>query len=136
MVLQRNKTSIFDGGRSWWVIFKDPECRILTPILKTGFGHCLVFTRMHNITMMIEPHLGVVNHVLTDADLSELLAEQKIAGNTVVHFRHEANAKSFVFRPPLVNCASYIAYTMGISFFGITPYQLYKKIIRMGGEEI
>jgi len=86
--------------------------------------------------MMIEPHLGVVNHVLTDAALAELLAEQKIAGNIVVHFRHAPKAHKFLIRTPMITCAGYIAYTLGLSFFGFTPFQLYKKIIRMGGEEI
>lgn len=132
----QNKTSNSSPTVTWWVVFKNADEPWINGVCRDGFGHCLMFTRMHNLTMMIEPHLGVVNHVLTDANIAELLAEQKAAGNTVVFFRHAPQPMKMLVRTPMITCASYLAYTMGLPFFGVTPHQLYKKLIKRGGETI
>jgi hypothetical protein len=135
MVSQHHKISNCNS-RSWWVVFRtaeDPKIRMIT---RKGFGHCYAFTHMNNIVMGIEPLKGTVNHIITNSNFADMLAAQKERGYTVVHFRWQPKPRSLIARPPLVTCASYLAYTFGIPFFGITPYQLYKKIIRMGGEEI
>lgn len=92
--------------------------------------------RLKNLVLGIDPLLGVVNHVLTDADLAEILAEHKQAGRTIVHFRHYPESSRFIVRAPLITCASYLAYTIGIPFFGVTAWQFYRKLMALGGEEI
>lgn len=136
MVSRQNKTSISEPGVSWWIVFKDIPHPWIKRILRPGHQHVFAIVRMKNLVLGIDPLLGVVNHVLSDADLAEILAGHKMNGCTVVHYRHYPESQKFIMRGPVMTCASYIAYTIGISFFGVTAWQLYKKIIKLGGEKI
>ena len=135
MDLKQNKTSRSDT-RAWWVVFRPAKSRILRALTKTGFGHCYVFTRMNDVVLGIDPMMGTVNHIITNSNFADMLAAQKECGYRVVVIHHQAEPESFRMRPPLMTCASYIAYTIGIGFFGTTPYGLYKKLMKMGAEEI
>lgn len=136
MVSKQDKISIFEPGRSWWVVFKKAENPYIRAITCKEIGHCFALTQMNNVVLMIEPLMGTVNHVITDDVLSDILARFKLEGYRVVHFRHTPEPKILKIRTPMITCASYIAYTIGISFFGVTAKQLYRKLLRMGGEEI
>jgi hypothetical protein len=136
VAFKQNRISISDPGVSWWIVFKDVPHPVIKRVLRPGKQHVFAVTRMHNLTLAIDPLLGAVNHILTDADLAEILAEHKQAGHTVVHFRHAPESRRFVWRGPVITCASYVAYTIGIGFFGVTAWQLYRKLMAMGGEEI
>lgn len=137
MVLQQSKISISEkNARSWWIVFKNSESDHIGKVTKKGFGHCYAFTHMGDLVFGFEPMMGAVNHIVTTSKFSDMLAAQKLAGFKVVHLRWRANHKKFMLRPPLMTCSGYLAYTIGIPFFGVTPYQLYNKIMKLGGEEI
>ena len=135
MDLPQNKTLKY-SERSWWIVFREAEDPLLRRFTRKGFGHCYAYTHMMNLVIGVDPMKGTVNHMITDSPFADMLVAQKEMGYRIVHYRGENNPHKWIVRAPFLNCASYLAYTMGISFFGITPYQLYKKLIRMGGEEI
>lgn len=136
MVSKQNKTFNSKIGRSWWIVFRDAEDPLIKRITRKGFGHCYAFTHMNNIVMGIDPMEGTVNHLITDSPFADMLAAQKERGYTVVHFRWPSDPHRWVWRSPVLNCSSYLAYTIGISFFGVSPYQFYKKLMKLGGEEV
>ena len=136
MALQQNRNSNFDpeAGISWWFVFKDVEQPLLSRLLKPGYQHVFALTRMHNLVLVNEPLMGAVNLMITDANLADILAEHKMLGHHVVHFRHPPNPAKFKMRGPILTCASYLAYTVGIPFYGFTAWHLYKKLIKQGGD--
>lgn len=136
VVSQPHKISNSKTARSWWIVFRDAEDPWIKRFTRKGFGHCYAFTHMNNLVMGIEPMKGTVNHLITDSAFANMLAAQRERGYTVVHFRWPSDPHKWLARSPVMNCASYLAYTMGFSFMGITPYQLYKKLMRLGGEEL
>lgn len=138
MALRQNKNSISnpETGISWWFVFKDMERPLLSRLLKREYQHVFALTRMKNLVLVNEPLMGAVNLMITDAPLAEILAEHKLQGHHVVHFRHPPKPEIFKMRGPALTCASYLAYTVGIPFYGLTAYQLYKKLIKLGGEKI
>jgi hypothetical protein len=136
MVLQQSKNLIFENAVSWWIVFKEIPHPIVKKLLRPGHQHVFAVCRMGNLVLAVDPLLGAVNHILTEADLAEILAEQKALGATVLHFRHLPQSERFIWRGPVMTCASYVAYTIGISFFGVTAWQLYKRLIKLGAEKI
>lgn len=135
MVSKQNKSSNFNEvGVSWWFVFKDIEGRWFNKFLKKGFQHCFAVTRMNNLVLGVEPLMGAVNMIVTDDQFVEMLARYKMEGYTVVHFRIAPNSTKFKMRGPILTCASYLAYTIGLPFYGVTAHQLYKKLMKLGGD--
>lgn len=134
MVLQQNR-NFSSEGVNWWFVFKDVDNRWWGRFLKPGYQHVFAVTWMNDLSMVVEPLMGACNIMLTDVRVADMLATYIDLGYRVVYIRHDPQPEKFKMRGPLLTCASYLAYTIGIKFYGVTAYQLYKKLIRMGGEE-
>jgi len=136
MVSKQSKSLIYRHGYSWWFVFKDLDKPILRRVLKKGYQHVFAVTRMNDLVLGLDPMMGQAVVMLTDTEIVDLLVEYKKQGFKIVHLRKITDAHKFTIRAPFVTCASYLAYTTGIPFVGITPWQLYKKLMRIGGEVV
>lgn len=134
----QNKPLISENavGFRWWFVFSESEKPIIKRFLKKDRSHVYAFCEMGNICLMIEPHLGCVNHIVTECKALDLIQAAKDEGYSVVCKIMYPVPHKFIHRGFSITCASYLAYTVGISSFVFTPHQLYKKLISCGADEI
>lgn len=139
MVLRRNKSLISDlpSGVAWWFVFCNAKIPLISRITKKGFQHVFAFTQLGNVLLCVEPLLGAVNITVTDEKAKELIrACINDEGYTVVFFKYPPDPQRLKMRSPFITCASFLAYTVGFPFFGFTAYQLYKALLKSGGEVV
>lgn len=139
MDLKQNKTSILTKlgtHKSWWFVFRDGEDPLLSRMLRSGFRHAFVITKMNNITLAIDPLKGAAEITLMETPTENILVYCRNRNWRVVHIMVRATPEKFVLKLPIISCAMYLAYTVGLRFYGVTPWQLYKKLIKMGGDEL
>lgn len=130
MASKQNNLSISsDIGFRWWFVFLDSDHPVIRRALEPGFSHVLAFCEMGNVCLVVEPMLGCVNHIITEAPAKELIKEAKEKGATVVCYASNPTPNKFLMRPPWISCASFLAYTVGFKCYSLTPYQLYRKLL-------
>ena len=119
----------------WWFVFTDRNVHHpVAKLCKKGFQHVNVLTEWAGITFMVEPLGTCVEHTFTaEHKLPVVIRKFRDLGYTVVFIRWAATK---VRLNPFMTCATYCAYTAGIPFYGVTPYQLYRKLLKLGGEDL
>jgi hypothetical protein len=109
-------------------------------LLKRGFQHVEMITELDDghTVMHLNPLWGRVDMGITsEHSLSAVLQELQRLGRTIVMYRCEdPDPRAKIKRGPVMTCAAYLAYTIGLPFGGVTPYQLYKTIMAQGGQEL
>lgn len=121
--------------KDFWFIFSGQARHPLTRWLRKDFKHVSVLTDLAGICFMLDPlHRGVNIGFNADVSVPDAVAQFKAQGFRIVQL---SIAKPESQRQlPVLTCASYLAYTCGIRFWGFTPYQLYKELIKQGGAEV
>lgn len=123
----------------YYFSFSNSSTSWISRLFKRGFQHVEVITELDGgMVMHINPRWGRVDHGLTnEIPLHQIIAELKRLGHNVVMYRcHEPDPRARIPRGLLVTCATYLAYTIGLPFKGVTPYQLYKTLKSRGGEDV
>lgn len=121
----------------YYFSFSNSTTHPISRLFKRGFQHVEMVTELDNGQVMhINPRWGAVEYGLTnEIPLHKIIARLKELEHTVVIFRCPApDPRAMIVRGPIMTCASYLAYTIGLSFPGLTPYHLYKTLIARGGE--
>lgn len=121
----------------YYFSFSNTTRHPIARLLKDGFQHVEMITDLEgDLIMHVNPRWGRVNYGLTnEIPLPQVLKMFTDLGHTVVFFPCDLpDPCAKIFRGPVITCATYLAYTIGISFFGVTPYQLYKTLLSRGGE--
>lgn len=122
--------------RRWYFVFTDDNTTPFRWLLRRRFRHCYAFTELADgLCFIIDPLMQHVVHEMHDRKLHELVAFAKLSGGRVVMARL-APQHRILPRSILITCASYLAYTVGLPFFGITPYHLFTALIKHGAEEV
>lgn len=124
------------GGFRWWFCFSNSNQPNLRRFLKDGFSHVHAFCEMNNIVLAVEPMLGCTNFVVVEETAQNMIKYAKEAGHTVVCAVIEPKPDEFIYRSPIITCSSYLAYSVGLSGFCLTPYMLYKKLLSCGSEVV
>lgn len=112
---------------------------IISRILKKGYQHVEVVTEIDGFVMHINPRWGRVDVGLTnEKELADIIKRLKEMGRTCVYYKFNdlPDPKRKIMRGWAITCATYLAYTLGIPFFGVTPYQFYKHLKSRGGEDL
>ena len=116
------------SGAEARVIFHDQGGHILDPLLKEGFRHCFCAVRADDYWIEINGcRDGTVVKVIAAADF-DLKTHYETYGCTVLEVERGGAP-----RLPLVlsNCVGIVKATLGLGHVGVvTPYQLYKRILR------
>ncbi len=121
--------------RLFYVVFTDAE-HMLSPLLKKGFAHCYVIEKLEYLYMMFDPTRHGMNVVLPNCDTEHPLVENMKGLDpalTILKLRTCGNEDALVFAPKILTCVSTLEYIMGISFGSfkaITPYGLYKQLMK------
>lgn len=124
--------------RRWYFAFSDQTTNPIARICKRGFRHVLAVTELPNGTvMLIDPLASHVNvEYSSDVTLYDTLQRLQQAGFVVVFFLWTPPIGKTVRRSWGITCASVLAYMAGIPFSGVTPYQLFKRLIALRGSTL
>lgn len=120
--------------RDWWFIFSGRAAHPLTRFCRGGFKHVGALTDFAGITFYIDPLARCVEHQFTaDKSVPEAIQIFKEQGCTVVYLGWKPSALRL---NPFLTCATMLAYTAGIPFWGVTPFSFYRKLIKLGGIKV
>lgn len=123
----------------YYFFFSNSRTHWISRVFKPGFQHVEMVTELENGQVMhLNPRWGRVDLGLTmDHSLAAVIAELKRLGHRCVMYRcPEPDPRARIARGPIITCATYLAYTIGLPFRGVTPYQLYKTLKSRGGEDV
>lgn len=120
--------------KDFWFVFSGEARHPLTRFCRAGFKHVGVLTDLEGIPFMVDPlQHGVNISFNADHGVPHHIARFKQQGFRIVHITVTPRSRR---QNLFLTCASYLAYTCGIPFWGLTPYQLYKTLIKQGGTEL
>ena len=124
----------------YYFFFSNSHTHPISKIFRDGYQHVELITDLESgLIVHLNPRWGRVDLGLTnEIPLPDLIKKQKELGRTVVLWRQigAPDPAVFIARGPIMTCASYLAYTIGLPFWGVTPWQLYRKLMRDGGIEV
>ena len=130
-----NHSNLVDGA-VWWFVFETSQHPLISRFLKKKYSHVWAFCSLGNVVLIVEPLMGVVNITVMEAMPSHFIEQEKKDGNEVIVYAAKHNSQKFIRRGWFISCASYLAYTVGLPSFCVTPWQLRKKLLTCGGEII
>lgn len=120
----------------YFVVFKESETTFFWKrFLKHGFSHTLAITMADDVCVVIDPttmrNQLYVDKKFTAKDYALTYVKD---GCTVVYFEHTAKGRSSPWMGVLY-CVSVVLALLGMrsSLSLLTPYQLYKRLIKLGG---
>jgi len=134
--------SFLKPPRRWWFVFHDQQAagadwwEVFTRH-RPGFGHVFALCEPSpDVTLIVNPQPGRVETLTIEGPPYHLLRQYGGGGCRVMVVEMAPSVVALVPRGWAVTCASYVAYAAGISFRGVTPFQLYRRIIKLGGEQV
>lgn len=117
--------------QEYWIVFHKTHT-FMRHFLKKDFGHCFVITRDQFNWIMLDARQNKLKFEIPsfriDSDLPRLMIRN---GNRVIKVQMEENHKKWFMKLGFYNCVNFVKYTIGLKAFSITPYQLYKKLIKI-----
>ncbi len=125
--------------RRYYFFFSNSRTHWISRVFKPGFQHVEMVTELDNGQVMhLNPRWGRVDLGLTtDYTLAQVIRKLQDMGHTAVIYRcPEPDPQTKISRGWAITCATYLAYTIGLPFAGVTPYQLFKKLLAQGGEKL
>lgn len=124
----------------WWVAFSDGLPRWWKPLLREGYGHCRAWCEvLPGVCIELNPAAPALEIKLYTSPPYDLVRSAVMAGETVVTIETESpyeRARRLARINRFLTCASVIAYGINIDSWAITPWQLYRRVIKAGGVTI
>lgn len=110
------------------VCFHNHGCHVLDPLLKRGFRHVFCALESGDCWIMIDGRAGVMVIEAVAPAGYDLATFYRAQGFTVI----ETNQGSKPLRTPLVasNCVGFVKAVLGIRCAAVTPWRLYKHLLR------
>ncbi len=123
-------------GFRWWFVFSESNHPVLRRIFKRGCSHVAAFCQLSDVVLAVDPLMGAVSITLTAQKPTLFIDVAKANGCEVLCFQANPDTDKLCWRGPVLTCASYLSYTVGLPSLAITPFQLYKKLIACGAVKI
>jgi hypothetical protein len=123
----------------YYFFFSNSQTHPISRLFKNGYQHVEMLTELENGQVMhLNPRWGRVDLGLTNEHtLAQVIHRLRALGHTAVMYRcPEPDPRAKISRGWAITCATYLAYTIGLPFRGVTPYQLYKTLKSRGGEDL
>jgi hypothetical protein len=116
-----------------WLVFKQGEGYWLQKFLKKGFGHVLMVSKDEYNWIFHDPHRLRLTHGIAPYKVTEPVPRLlRNEGYTVLKITFfDRSTKNSIRHSRLNNCVSFIKYALGIRIRAITPYSLYRKLLRL-----
>lgn len=129
-----------------FVVFKESEDYRISPkkFLRHGFGHVFVVMtdneevhgNTHKNCIQVDPLFSNMNFYTFLVSEKDLIKAFDIPGYTALELVIEVMEPEFnLMGFKLFTCVSIIKYILGIKCFAITPYQLFKRLLKMQGKQ-
>jgi hypothetical protein len=118
-----------------WLLFRDGN-HPLRYFLKKNFGHVYVLMRDHHgFWILVDPahtHLDItaLNYKRED-DVPRLLMQNKGVKVLRIKFEVGYKRKQGISLLSVMNCVSIAKYAIALRLCAFTPYQLYKRLVKM-----
>lgn len=126
--------------RTFFIVFTPCDKYAYTPFLKKGFTHCYVIEKLEMIWCVCDPTRIGLNITLPPCTSEHPLIENMMTLDPrirVLEVITKGQVGSFLLRPKIMSCVSVVQYVTGISLrFCITPYSLFKKLLRCRHENL
>ncbi len=119
--------------QDYWLIFKQGEGAWFQKFLKKGFGHVLVLTRDKYNWIVLDPHRLKLNAVIPPYQVTENVPRLMVNdGYRVVKVTmFERSTFQTGGHSVFSTCVSFVKYCLGLKLFCVTPYGLYKRLLRL-----
>jgi hypothetical protein len=120
-----------------WLVFKQGEGYWLQKFLKTGFGHVLMVYKDEYNWIFHDPHKLKLSSGICPYQVHEPVPRmlRKEGFNVIkITFFDRCTSKK-IRHSRLNNCVSFIKYALGMRLYPITPYGLFKKLLRLTDKE-
>ena len=121
--------------REFYVVFSHSDT-IFAPLLKKNFSHCFVVEKTEHYWISYDPTRHGLNVCLPPCTINHDLIGAMLELDediTVVRVDTLGDEQAFVFYPAVPNCVYQCLYAMVIRMFCcVTPYQLYKRLLKKG----
>lgn len=120
--------------RTYWLIFK-PGKLWYSKFLKRNYGHVMVITNNGNqwiqldpVSTRLEPY---IYYCPVETNLPKIYANQE--GTSVIKIvLNELDDKRTILRPFfIITCVEIVKYIIGLRVFCVTPWGLYRKLLRL-----
>lgn len=132
---QQQKSLLEYRGREFYIVFSSSDT-IFTPILKKNFSHCFVVEKLDEVWMSYDPTRHELNVAVPPCSAKHDLISAMLeldSSITVLKMNTTGEEQEFMFYPCIPNCVYSCLYVMGIRMLMcFTPYQLYKRLLKIG----
>lgn len=125
---------VVDGkkAREYWVVFTQGT-HLISKVLKKNFSHIYIITRDQYNWMIINPlrlRLNVeIGNFPLDVDVPRLIP---LSSDRVIKVKmYDRPTKKQFGYFGFINCVTYTKYILGLRLSALTPFQLYKKLLRL-----
>lgn len=122
----------------YYFFFSNSRTSWISRLFKRGYQHVELVGEIGDFVFHTNPRWGRVDYAITnDFTLASVIEQLTDRGHTAVMYRCETpDPEARIMRGPIITCATYLAYTVGIPFGGVTPHQLYKTLKARGGVDL
>jgi hypothetical protein len=123
----------------FWVGFRDTQY-FTKKILKKGFGHCYVIGRDQYNWVMIDPRNGALEVSILpyriEDDVAKMVNEKE--GHRFIKIEINREIKKWPNLNPfrMIHCTNIVKYILGIHLWALTPYKLYRKLLRLNEQQM
>lgn len=126
------------GSVSWIIIFtqENVQNHWLHKILKKPYWHCMCMRRIGDYVYYANPTVSNIDTKIFDIySADKFLADLGKKKNTKIlrfNYKFDFNNRIFTLWNIAPTCVTAVKMFLGIKSFAITPYQLYKDLIKRG----
>ena len=127
----------YSATQDFWIIFKQGNGAWFQKFLRHGFGHCFVLTHDNYNWIVLDPHRLKLVFTIPPYKVSENVPRMMVyEGYRVVKITMFDRA---TYRTgghsPYSNCVAFVKYCLGLKLFCLTPYGLYKSLLRLNSNK-
>jgi len=118
-----------------WLIFCDYEGDWKGRFLKKGFNHLFILTKDNFNWYVIDPDVRFLNIKVLPLPPHEDAVSHFRNKHKMLYIKYDEVPQKYIlnmFRP--FTCVEVAKYILGLKVFCFTPYQLFKKLKKMGAE--
>ena len=123
--------------KEWYIFFMNGNL-LIDKVLKSGYQHIFVIGRDDYNWYLINPMIDKFNFEILPFEPEDIASIEKhyiSVCEKVLHFTNDNPKKFNYFQPfSVATCVQIIKYILRIKCWSITPYQLYKHLIKIDGK--
>lgn len=127
----------YSATQNYWLIFKQGNGAWFQKFLRKGYGHVFVLTHDQYNWIVLDPHRLKLSVIIPPYQLHENVPRlMRLEGCAVLKITMFDRATYTTGgHSPYSNCVAFVKYCLGLKLFCITPYGLYRKLLRLNSRQ-